>query len=422
MKNAEANRIPITRLAFALIPLSGFALDVFIPSLPAMASDLHVTPAATQFTLSIFLISLGVCQLFIGTFLDSFGRYLPNIMALALFSVASFLIASTSSIGLIYFLRALQGFSVAIIIVSKRAVLIDLYTGEALKRYMSMLSVAWSAAPIIAPFIGAFLQVHFGWRSNFFLLGFVGLMFLIAELIYDTESIKVKSPFNLKSISSAYVTMIKARDFSLSLIILGLCYTMLMVYGMVSPFIIEKILNYSPSVTGNASLLSGLFFLLGGLLSRRLISKPFFRKVLTGILLMDVVAIAIIAITLNNSSLYTLLAYVVTLHFGIGFVFNSIFSYALTKFTHFGGKASGLAGGVYIILTSAMSQSLVSSFQINNQTSLGVVYAGIIFIILIIFIATKWVKEKKIEIAEDAAHMPVSGSGAMQESPLLKNY
>lgn len=391
MKTLRASRTrPAIALAFALIPLSGFSLDIFIPSLPSIASDLHTTPAAIQLTLSIFLISLGVCQLFIGSVLDSFGRYLPNLLSLALFSIASFVIATATSINLIYILRSLQGICVAFIIVSKRAMLIDLYSGEQLKHYMSMLSVVWSAAPIIAPFIGGFLQVHFGWRSNFFFLGALAALFHLTELIVGGETIRTKQPFNFKAISTAYMTMISAKDFSFGLIILGFCYTMLMVYGMVSPFIIEKLLHYSPAMTGNASFTSGLAFMFGGILSRRLISKPFFKKLLITFNLMALTAAAVAVIASTRASFLTLLAYVVPLHFAIGFVFNSIFSYTLTRFTHLGGKASGLAGGVYIIFTSAMSQSIVSTFTIRTQVELGTAYITLILISLLIFVSTKW--------------------------------
>ncbi|RZL12349.1 MAG: MFS transporter, partial [Pedobacter sp.] len=67
-----------TILAFALIPLSGFATDVYIPSLPSMAADLKVSDIQVQLTLTLFLISYGVAQLFVGSLLDAFGRYRIN--------------------------------------------------------------------------------------------------------------------------------------------------------------------------------------------------------------------------------------------------------------------------------------------------------------------------------------------------------
>ena len=387
----ESKTQAVTWLAFALMPLSGFAMDVFIPSLPSIATDFHTSPANVQLMLSIFLISLGVVQLFIGSILDSCGRYLPNIIALAVFSLTSFIIAATDSMNTVYIMRAIQGACVATIIVSKRAILVDLHSGEELKKYMSMISVVWSAAPVIAPFIGGFLQVHFGWRSNFSMLGFLGALFLIIEIVMSGETIRVRSPFNVKSINEAYTSMIKAKDFSTGLLILGFSFSSLMVYNMVSPFIIEKLLKLSPTVTGNAALISGLSLMLGGILSRRLISKPFFRKVMISIILMIVIAGIVTSAATLRPSLITLLSFVIPLHFIVGVIFNSVFSYVLTKFPQYGGKAGGLAGGSYIVIVSVLAQGVVGTFNIHTQTALGINYIVFSAIILVLFLSVKWI-------------------------------
>ena len=94
MRNITESRIRLnTYVALSLIPLSGFAMDVFIPSLPDMAVQLHTTPAAIQLTLSLFIISYGVSQLIVGGLLDSYGRYWPTLMSMLVFSAASFAIA-----------------------------------------------------------------------------------------------------------------------------------------------------------------------------------------------------------------------------------------------------------------------------------------------------------------------------------------
>jgi MFS transporter, DHA1 family, multidrug resistance protein len=78
-----------TLIAFSLIPLSGFAIDVFIPSLPEMTEKFHTSPGAIQLTLSIFMISYGLSQLLVGGFVDSYGRYYPNLVSMLVFSAAS---------------------------------------------------------------------------------------------------------------------------------------------------------------------------------------------------------------------------------------------------------------------------------------------------------------------------------------------
>src|SRR5207247_2579595 len=104
------------------------------------------------------------------------GRYVPTLLSLVVFSVVSFAIGFTSSIHLIYLFRILQGITVAIIVVSKRVYFVDLFSGERLKNYTSLFSVIWSAAPIIAPFVGGYLQTTWGWQSNFYFMGGYALL------------------------------------------------------------------------------------------------------------------------------------------------------------------------------------------------------------------------------------------------------
>ena len=133
-----------TILAFALIPLSGFATDIYIPSLPAMASDLHASSAAVQLSLILFMVSSGISQLFIGSLLDSFGRYHLWRIALAGFIISSLVIGFSHQINLIYLMRVIQGIAVATIVVSKRAYFIDTYSGDKLKHYTSLFSIIWA--------------------------------------------------------------------------------------------------------------------------------------------------------------------------------------------------------------------------------------------------------------------------------------
>jgi MFS family permease len=56
----EARQRISTILAFAIVPMSGFATDIYIPSMPTMGTDLNITSLQVQMTLTAFLISYGV--------------------------------------------------------------------------------------------------------------------------------------------------------------------------------------------------------------------------------------------------------------------------------------------------------------------------------------------------------------------------
>ena len=90
----EEYQFTATILAFALIPLSGFAVDIYLPSMPQMGQSLHASSIQVQSTITIFLVSYGISQLFIGSLLDSFGRYHIGLWALIVFAISCLVIAT----------------------------------------------------------------------------------------------------------------------------------------------------------------------------------------------------------------------------------------------------------------------------------------------------------------------------------------
>jgi predicted MFS family arabinose efflux permease len=396
MKQIKESRIGVnTVVALALIPLSGFAMDVYIPSLPGMAVQLHTTPAGIQLTLSLFIISYGISQLIVGGLIDSYGRHRPAMVAMLLFSAASFMIAFTDSLQMVYALRIVQGFTGAVIIVSKRAFFIDVYKGEDLKKYTSLFSVIWAIAPIVAPFLGGFFQTTWGWKSNFIFLGFFSLVFFFIEATIGGETMKTAQPFKVKTLLNAYGNMLKTPDFTSGMVILGLIYGMVLLYGMCSPFLIEHMLHFSPVVTGYCALFSGVAVMIGGSVSRMLIKKPFTQKLVIAASLQLVTLGVMIPLTLYYQNIFTLLLYVFLLHSTGGFIFNNLMSYCLIRFPQYAGKASGLTGGGFSVVTSILSSFLVATIAVTNQAMLGVAYAVLAILVFTLIIKTAWKGEEE---------------------------
>ena len=374
-----------TFLAMALIPLSGFATDIYLPSLPTMAQSLHVSTAAVQLSLVLFMFCTGFSQLFIGAILDSFGRFRISLVSLAIFSIASFVIALFPTIHLIYIMRVLQGIAIAFIVVGKRAYFVDLYTGDKLKSYISLFAIIWACAPIMAPFIGGYLQKIFNWQSNFYFLGIISLSFLILELVYSGESLKYHQPFKIRSIVNTYLNMTRSPDFTLALVMVGTCFGIVVIYSLSSPFIIEKILGYSAVVTGYSSLLSGLSLMTGGIIAKRIITKPLVRKVTIALIIQATVVLMMICIAPLVSNIFTLICFTVCIHICGGFIFNVIYGYCLSRFTKNAGVSSGIAGGAMYMISSLFSYGFANLFAVTNQLLLGIANASMIILLIILF-------------------------------------
>lgn len=386
MRNLETNHKGFsTVLALALIPLSGFATDIYLPSLPTMAKDLHVSTAAIQLSLVLYMFSNGISQIFIGSIVDSFGRYKVAAISLAIFSLTSFVIALVPNIFVIYAMRIIQGIAIAFIVVGKRAYFVDLYSGDKLKSYISLFSIIWASAPILAPFLGGYLQEFFGWRSNFYFLGILSFLFLILELIYSGESLKHFHPFKLKTIAQTYAGKLKTPDFTLGFIILGGCFGIVVVYSLSSPFIIEKVLGHSSVTTGYSSLMSGLSLMTGGIIAKSIIRKPLAQKVITALCIQIVLALLMIFTAPLKTNIYTLVGFTIGIHMAGGFMFNIIYAYCLSRFSKNAGIASGLTGGALYMISSIVSYGFANLYAVKSQLLLGIANISLIIIIAILF-------------------------------------
>lgn len=381
-----------TVLAFALMPLSGFATDIYVPSFPAMAAFFGTNRGDIQLSLVIFIISSGIAQLFVGSILDAFGRYRLSLASLLIFALASFTIGITNSLPVLLTMRVVQGISVALIVVGKRAFFMDVYTGSQLKHYTSLFAIIWSTAPIIAPFIGGFLQHFFGWESNFYFLAIATLTLLVLELVYSGETLKTPQSFKIRPLLNVYSSILSTPDYAISVMILGLCFSTIMLYNMASPFIIENVFHQSAVATGNSSLLSGLAVLSGGLLSKALINHSITRKIMVvGPLLLILASLTIVFMYIFPN-LIVMMAMVMLIHMTSGFTYNTFYTYALGRFTSNAGTVVGITSGSMFIITSIFSYTVVNALHIQNVVMLGVGYliiASFIGVLLMLFMQTR---------------------------------
>lgn len=388
----EKNKFIATILAFAMIPMSGLATDIYLPSMPSMATELHQPESNIQLTLSIFLISYGITQFFAGSIVDSFGRYKISMASLALFIVSFLITATTQDIFVIYAMRVLQGVLSGFAVVSKRAFFVDVYEGDERKHYLSIMTIVWSVGPIIAPFIGGYLQKIFGWQSNFYVLAGYSLVLLILELIFSGETLKKRNPFKIEFLLKEYDSMFKAKDFFYGMVMCGISYSMIMFFNLCGSFIIEHKMGYSEVIAGYVSLILGFAWMAGGFLGKALIEKAFLPKIrYANYIQLSLIVLMFIASYFSNN-IYSLVAFAFVIHVTAGFIFNNYFSYCIGRFPKSAGLAGGMTGGMVFIITSAISYGIVT--LIKPQAQLEVAEGYFIMGVLGLFILSmiKWRK------------------------------
>lgn len=399
LKEASEKRIRlITIMAFISIPLSGFVTDIYLPSFPSMAKGMQVSEKDIQITLTSYLLSYGICQLFVGNILDNIGRYRPKLLALLFLIISSLLITMTNSILLICLLRILQGAAVSVLVVATRAIFVDIYDAEKVKHYLSYFTIVWSCGPILAPFLGGYLEKLFNWHANFYFLAFYAGAIFLFELFFSGESLPEKKKVSFSENIKLYQMMLKNRIFMLGIFILGLSYSIVMLFNITGPFIIENTFHFTPVVIGYCTLILGFSWMIGGFIGKRRISLDFQARILQPVIIQLVLIASLIAVSYFAQSLYITIPFAFFIHICSGILFTSFFTTSMLYFPKNAGTAGGLMGGLVYIITSLTSFIISVSGNVAQQKDLGwryLIISSLLFAIILIMSQT--LKKEKAE-------------------------
>lgn len=144
-----------------------------VQSVPEIARELNTSYTSAQLTVSLFLLTFGVAQLFLGPLSDKIGRRPVILGGIILMGIATLGAMVAPSIEILIIARILQALGGCATLVVPRAVVQDIYRGAEAARRMAMVAMIQSLAPLIAPIIGGVLDSFFGWRSIFGFLAIV---------------------------------------------------------------------------------------------------------------------------------------------------------------------------------------------------------------------------------------------------------
>jgi DHA1 family bicyclomycin/chloramphenicol resistance-like MFS transporter len=242
-------RIAFAAMLGALAMLGPFAVDTYLPAFAGMQAALHATPVEMQQTLSAYLLSFGFMFLFHGAISDSFGRKPVIVFSLAVFVISSVGAALAESVQALILWRVLQGTSTGAGFVVGRAMIRDLYNEEDAQRLMSMVTLFFALAPVVAPIIGGLLFETFGWQSIFWFLAGVGAILFVAgaRLLRETLPEENRQPFHPAALVAGYREVGANRQFLFLSLAAGFNFNAFFLYILSAPMFLGTHLGLGPT-------------------------------------------------------------------------------------------------------------------------------------------------------------------------------
>lgn len=353
------------------------AMNVFLPSLPTMSRHFNVDYSEIQLVISAYLVALAVMQLFIGPASDRFGRRPVLLICFSLFCVATLAAIYSPTFHVLLGWRLVQSLSAAGIVLS-RAIVRDVFAPEDSASKIAYITMGMSVTPMIAPFLGGYLDEHFGWQASFWLTFALGLIALIV-LWFDLEETNLDRSSSIRAQFRAYPELLRAPRFW------GYTATATFVSGAFfaflggGPYVSTEMLHMTPSQYGIHFGIVSVGYMAGNFLSGRFTKALGMNRMM---LMGSIAGVAgmILSLMLFGAGYYhplSLFGPAALVGVGNGMALPSANAGIVSVRPHLAGSASGL-GGSLMIAGGALAAASASSLLRPDTGPFPLIYVALI--------------------------------------------
>jgi len=341
-----------------MVALGPLSTDLYLPSLPSLTETLSTSVSRVQATMSAFIAGFAVATVIYGPLSDRFGRPKILLAGLSVFVLGSLGCMVANSIESLIWWRFVQAVGGCAGPVLVRAVVRDVYERDQAARFLAYIASAMALAPAIAPIIGGWLHVEFGWRSHFVALSALGLLFILAilTLLRETNTRKDPSATNARRIATNVAIMVRDPGFLSFSLTLTFSYGALFSFISIGAFVLIDVLGVAPNRFGFLFFFVALGYASGGILSGRLVPRlGIARLIQIGVVFgLTISSAGLIFAAYGVQLIAVVVVPIVGVFFACGFVLPNATAGALMPFPEFAGTASSaisflqMSGGALI--------------------------------------------------------------------------
>ncbi|PTK96901.1 Bcr/CflA family drug resistance efflux transporter [Staphylococcus haemolyticus] len=383
----------------ALTAIGALYIDMFLPGLPELKNDFNTTTANAQLTLSLFMIGLGLGNLFVGPISDSIGRKKPLVISMIIFASASLGIVFVENIWIMVFLRFIQGFTGGAGAVISRAIASDMYRGNELTKFLALLMLVNGVAPVIAPALGGLILSFAVWRMVFVILTLFGVLMVLGSLFKVPESLSVENrdSSGVNVIFSNFKSLLTTPRFVLPMLIQGVTFIMLFSYISASPFLVQKIYGVSPLHFSWMFAGVGITLIIASQIAGRLVDYFHPQVLLRAFTIIQIFGVVIVSLTLINHWHFALLVIgFIVLVAPVTGVATLGFSIAMEERTTGSGSASSLLGLLQSLLGGLVTPLVNLKGEYNSMPYIIIISLTAILLIILQLLNIKVFKHDKV--------------------------
>lgn len=339
-----------------LASISALTMNIFLPSLPNIASELNSSTSILGLSVGIYLASSAVLQLIIGPFSDQFGRRPLILWSLIIFCISTLATVFVTNTAQFLILRIFQAISASCMVLA-RAIVRD--TTESIEKAGSKIAyvtMGMALVPMVGPAIGGLLDYQYGWEASFWLLFILGLVILIISFFDVGETLSDHNQSFLQQIST-YPSLLRSKRFW------GYCLSSAFVSGAFfsylggAPFVGNEVFGLEPKDLGFWFGAPAIGYVLGNFLSGRFstkigLDKMIFLGVTTALF---GVSVSLTISLLDHGSVFSFFGLMTLVGLGNGMSIPNATAAMMSINPKLAGTAAGLGSAIMIGGGAALS-------------------------------------------------------------------
>ncbi|WP_430612619.1 multidrug effflux MFS transporter [Flavobacterium sp. JP2137] len=393
MGRLKKNQLVVVLILALLSALEPFSIDLYLPGFLKIAQYYYTDLKAVQFSISTFLAGFAVGQLFWGTISDRYGRKWPTILSLLLFIAATMACIYAANIEQFWIARFFQAFAGCAGVVIARAVVNEYFDQADTMQIFSLLAIIAGVAPIIGPVAGNFLVSHFNWQSTFVTLLVLGVICLVAVVLFLPET-KSKTLTKRGNLLGEFKIILRDKTFVKYTLIGSLTYSILMIYLANAPYLIMEYGALSSQNFSYIFAVNAIGLVLGAWFSNSILSRWWtVRQIIRGTVFVGLAfSVVFLALCIGKQPIEALLVPLFFVVLTLGILFPTTTKLALEPFHANSGSASALLGSLQLLVTFFLS-ALTNIIPVDLLVLTGLA----LFICHLLYVLCFWIAEPTSE-------------------------
>lgn len=362
-------------LIIALVSITEIAIDMFLPSLPYITNYFSSIPTTSQLCMSFYIFGIGGSSLFYGVLSDCLGRRVVLLWGIGIFCIGSLMCYISQSLFVLIISRCVQGLGAGVALSVGIPVIKDLYSANKTASIMSQIGMVIAISPGLAPVIGGYIALFFGWRAVFLIIFVVGcflwLLYFVGLPETNKEINSTNSESLFKSSIYSYLELTKNIPFLYFALIHSIVFAFTFSEAVTLPFLYMQVYSIPQEKFGYFMAFTISIYVIGAYVNKELVIRKGIKKMLKIGLWLYLFSCIILTILAIQNCLTPYLIQIIKIPGTIGVAF--IFGNAIPQSLEFCKNSTG-AGSSFIcfmqMLLAVLITFLVTILYNNSALSL----------------------------------------------------